>query len=252
MAADGEAKSAGILPGSLVQRIGGRLLGTTIDVGKSLLSHELPVAIEFVLPHRDQELSVDLSILSFTLRVEAFRTGTILGDVQMQKATVVMPEVSLQSWKGTLMGLLKYVGRAQATAVAKDLPGLIQSLKFASKTLETTVASALYLLEGSRSLRASVARQLELPSQGASEGPKIQQLEGNADANKDPEGEADMITVTSPEKWVSIEGLGSSAVTTVSGAAAVAGGLVCDVVARGQRRRQSHPSFGEVLSRWRR
>merc|ERR1712070_692246 len=110
-AADSAACVAGLVPGGVVQRINGKWLGMGVDALERLKVAEMPTAVEVALPQHDEELLVDLTVQSFLLRVDAFRTRPmVLGmDMQVQKAVVKMPEVVARGWKGPLVGLMKQV-----------------------------------------------------------------------------------------------------------------------------------------------
>lgn len=217
---DRQADAGAFSPGNLIQSIGGDLLHSSVNIREYLCVAQKPVAVEFLLPQRDEELLVHLSMQSFLLRVDAFRTRPmVLGmDVQVQQAVVTMPRVVLQGWKGPLMGLFRHIGRSYATALAKDLPSLTQSFVFASKVLEDTFANALTVLQESKSIKAVVARGQAL--RGGGSGRLFAFTEDSQGAFSN-EGSA--------------KGMAVAAVTAVSGAAANAGGAVCDAVDRGLR-----------------
>merc|ERR1711871_944448 len=126
-------------------------------------------------------------------------------DMQVQKALVKMPNVVVRGWRGPLMGLLKHIGRSYTAALAKDLPGLIQSFVLAAKVLEDTVCHALTMLQENKSIKALVARG--------------QLLRGDSSRNQQAQ------TGTAADG--SARGMALAAVTAFSGAAASAGGAVC-------------------------
>lgn len=180
----------------------------------------MPVAMEILLPKRDVDLLVDLTVQSFLLRVDAFRTRpVVLGvDMQVQQAVVKMPEVIVHGWKGPLSGLLRRIGDTYTATLAKSLPALIQSFKFATKALEEAVAQALTMLQDNT---ARLGQKFSSPARSTGQsGDKANTSEGSS------------------------RGVAVAAVTAVGDAAASAGGIMCDVVQRGRQSLMSSGTAG--------
>jgi len=99
-----------------------------------------------LLPKRTEvELSVGLTIKPFLLRVDGFRTrpGALGIDVQVQQATVSLPEVCLKDRRGTFQGLTTELKMAYTAKLATDMPWLINAMKITGQALGETFHGAL-------------------------------------------------------------------------------------------------------------
>jgi hypothetical protein len=134
------------------------------------------------------------------------------------------------------------------------LPGLIQSFMFASKVLEDTVAHALTLLQENKTISGLVARGRALSGEGSAHRQSGDPTKGAPRGTSHRErysaigtsaGHAEIHDLqSSSASGSSAKGVASAAVMAVGGAAATAGGIVCDVVERGRQTWRSSGTAG--------